>query len=137
MTEQDVLQKLRPLIFEVTGVPEQDIAMSSVLMNDLGAESIDLLDLSFLIEERFGITIEANEFERQASAELPDDAYEQDGFLTAAALEKLRQALPEIAPDKLSSGLRKVDLPALLTVGVFVHLIQRKLAARAEEVTDA
>ena len=56
-----------PLVREVTGARRQ-IRMESGLMQDLGAESLDLLDLSFLIEETFGVTIEADEFERQASS---------------------------------------------------------------------
>ena len=61
MTEQEVFQKLLPHIREVTGVPEQQIHMDSLLMNDLGAESLDLLDLSFLIEEAFGVTIASDD----------------------------------------------------------------------------
>jgi acyl carrier protein len=101
--------------------------MESVLMADLGAESLDLLDLSFLIEERFGITIGSDEFEGPARQRIPDGVYEKDGYLTAAALAELRCALPEVAPDKLSEGLRKMELPSVLPVSVFVHLIQRKL----------
>ena len=59
MTDNEVLQKLLPLIGEVTGVPDDQIRWDSVLMSDLGAESLDLLDLSFLVEEQFGILLEA------------------------------------------------------------------------------
>ena len=116
----------------VTGLPAQDIAMDSVLVTDLGAESIDLLDLSFLIEEEFAITIEPNEFESRARQRLPGMEYERDGYLTEEALAELRKALPEIDPGRLTTGLRKMDLPNLLTVAVFVHLIQRKLAPESE-----
>ena len=51
MTEQEIFEKLRPLVREVTGVPEEEIHMDSNFMEDLGAASLDLLDLSFLIEE--------------------------------------------------------------------------------------
>jgi hypothetical protein len=50
--------------------------------------------------------------------------------LTDAALAELRWALPEIDAAKLASGLKKAELPSLLTVEVFVHLIQRKLAEK-------
>ncbi len=51
MTETEVFDKLLPLIREVTGARANQVTMTSNLMEDLGAESIDLLDLSFLIEE--------------------------------------------------------------------------------------
>ena len=57
MTEQEIFERLIPLIREVTGVREDQIKMESGLMQDLGAESVDLLDFSFLIEETFDITI--------------------------------------------------------------------------------
>lgn len=130
--EAEVFARLVPLIVEVTGAAESEIAMASVLTADLGAESLDLLDLSFLIEEAFGIRIEADEFEARAKARLAGAAYEEDGYLTPAALAELRRALPEVPPARLGEGLRKMDIPSVLSVAVFVHLIQRKLLAAAE-----
>jgi acyl carrier protein len=136
MTQQEIFDALVPLVREVTGARPDRIRMTSVLMEDLGAESLDLLDLTFLIEERFGITIEANEFERRARACIPDGVYERDGFLTDAALAELRRALPEVSAGRLVSGLRKVELPALLPVSVFVRLIETKLAQQARGEHD-
>jgi acyl carrier protein len=136
-SEQQVLERLRPLITEVTGVPPGHVAMASILMADLGAESIDLLDLSFLVEERFGITIEPNEFESRARARLPGGVFERDGCLTDEALAELGRLMPEVRPDRLAPGLRRADLPTILTVGVLVHLIQRKTAENDGEVGHA
>ena len=137
MTEKEVFKKLVPLIREVTGARPDDVTMNSYLMRDLGAESIDLLDLSFLIEETFGITLEADEFENRTQQSLPDADYERDGYLTAEALTELRNALPEIDPGLLREGLRKIEVPAVLNVAVFVHLIQRKLTVQIQEVHHA
>ena len=136
-TEQEIFAKLLPLVREVTGAPAARVTMQAGLMEDLGAESIDLLDLSFLIEEAFGVTLEADEFERHATDRLGGRPYEREGVLTEEALGELRKALPEVPPEKFRPGLRKIELPSVLTVAVFVHLIQRKLAGRPQEVTDA
>jgi acyl carrier protein len=130
MNEQEVFDKLVPLVREVTGVPAEQITMQSVLVEDLGAESLDLLDLSFLIEEAFGITLGADEFERQARAAMPDGVYDRHGLLTEEAIERLRRALPEVPPERLQPGLPKLGLPKVLNMAVFVHLIQRKLAEK-------
>ena len=129
MTEHVIFERLTPLIQEVTGVPVGQIKMEHGLMADLGAESLDLLDLSFLIEAQFGITLEADEFERQARLRLPNGVYENAGFLTEEALAELRAALPEIDPGRLAAPFRKTELPYILNVAAFVHLIQRKMAA--------
>jgi acyl carrier protein len=137
MTETEAFGKLLPLLQEVTGARAEQVTMASNLMEDLGAESIDLLDLSFLIEETFGITIEADEFERQARQRIPGGEYERDGVLTGDALEELKKALPEVPPGKLRPGLRKIEVPSVLNVAVFVHLIQRKVGLKQREAVDA
>jgi acyl carrier protein len=137
MTNSEIFQQLKPLLVEVLGVAPETIRLESVLVSDLGAESIDLLDLSFLVEERFQVRIEANEIEREARKRLPHGEYEKDGYLTEAALDEIRRSLPELEAGKLVNGLRKVDLPALLTVSFFVNLVARKLAAKAEGVVHA
>ena len=137
MNEKEIFQRLVPLVQEITGAKHDKIQIHSNLMEDLGAESIDLLDLSFLIEETFGVTIEADEFERQASQRIPGGQYERDGYLTPEAIEELKKALPEVPPEKLHTGLRKIELPSVLNVAVFVHIIQRKLTQKQQEVSDA
>jgi len=133
MTDKEILDRLIPLIREVTGARADEVTMDSYLMRELGAESIDLLDLSFLIEETFGITLEPDEFESRARQSLSGVSYEKDGRLTPEALAELRKALPEIEPSLLREGLRKIEVPAVLNVAVFVHVIQRKLAERVRE----
>jgi acyl carrier protein len=137
MPEQDILEQLKPLLVEVLGVAPDKIRPESVLVRDLGAESIDLLDLSFRIEERFKVAIEANEIEREAKKRLPGGVYEKDGWLTEEALAEIARCAPELDRTKLVKGLRKIDLPALLTVSFFVHLIGRKLAAAQEGASHA
>jgi acyl carrier protein len=137
MTKQEIFEELKPVLEEVLGVSPEKVRLDSVLVSDLGAESIDLLDLSFRIEEKFQVRIEANEIERDAIQRLPGGVYEKDGYLTEAAIGEIRKSLPELDAGKFAKGLRKMDLPSLLTVSFFVHLIARKLAAKTEGVVHA
>jgi acyl carrier protein len=133
MSETEIFEQLKLLLTESLGVPPDVIRMESVLVSELGAESIDLLDLSFRIEETFKVTIEANEIEREAKKRIPGGVFEKDGLLTEEALAEIRAFLPEIDPSKLVKGLRKSQLPSLLTVSFFVHLIARKLEAKEKD----
>ena len=137
MTEQQIYDKLLPLITEITGARPEQIAMQSNLVQDLGAESIDLLDLSFLIEESFGVGIDSDEFEQQAKLSMNGGEYARDGVLTDEAIEQLKQKLPEIPPEQFHPGLKKVEIPGLLNIAVFVHLIQRKLDKKKLEASHA
>ena len=73
-----------------------------------------------------------DELEREAVRQMPGGVYEKDGYLTDEALVEIRRAAPELDPAKLVTGLRKQDIPALLTVGFFVSMIGRKLTASGE-----
>ncbi len=136
-TDRAIFVKMLPLIEEVTAIPPEQITMESGLVEDLGAESLDLLDLSFLIEEAFGVTLEPDEFERRISERIPDGVYERDGYITEEALEELKKALPEVSAEKLKPSLAKVALPGIMNVAVFVHLVQRKLVEAKQGEADA
>jgi acyl carrier protein len=131
MTDEQILKRLLPLVREVTGAELDHIDWHSSLMTDLGAESLDLLDLSFLVEEEFGILLESDAIERQARAQMGGTPYEEDGMLTEAGLAQLKEVLPEIDSPRLVHPFRKANIPSLLTVGAFVRLIQLKLTANA------
>ena len=130
MTEKEIHERLLPLIQEVTGAGLEDIKPNSYLMRDLGAESLDLLDLSFLIEEEFGVVLEPDEFESRAKQQLGEVEYEKDGRLTEAALNELRKFRPEVNPDLLVQGMRTIELPGVMNVAVFVNLIRQKLSEK-------
>jgi len=136
MTEQEVFARLCPLVSEVTGVRGERIEMDSGLIEDLGAASLDLLDLSFLIEEEFGVVLPADGFEQQVIQRLAGGAYEEDGLLTEQALAELRKLMPEVPLEKLQPPLPKLHLPQVLNVAVLVHLIQRE-QSQAEQTDDA
>ena len=73
---------------------------------------------------------------RQGAADEPK-CNSKGTYLTEEALTEIRRAAPELNPAKLVKGLRKADLPTLLTVAFFVRLIQRKLAGGEEGGTGA
>lgn len=135
--ETEILERLKPILAEVLGVDPGKITSSSGLVADLGAESIDLLDLSFRIEEQFKVTIQADEIERAAMKRVRGPLYDASGSFTEEARAELRDALPDVDPAKIGPGLRKSNLPSLLTVGFFVRLVARKLAERSAEVRHA
>lgn len=135
--EREILVKLRPLVAEVLAISPEKVGFESVLISDLGAESIDLLDLSFRIEEEFKVSIQADEIEREAKNRLAGQPYETNGVLTDAALAEIRASMPELPLVRITPGLRKSQLPALLTVGFFVRLVARKQASGAAEVSHA
>ena len=133
-------------IDEVWAEPDSDLiaeaeGLPAGCALDLGAgEGINSL---WLAEQGWQVTAvdfapaAVAKIEREARQRLPGGEYEKDGYLTEAALAEIRSSVPELDPARLVAGLRKTDLPSLLTVSFFVRLIARKLAAQPQETRDA
>jgi acyl carrier protein len=70
----DVFAELRAIVVETLGVDEALVTPEAALIEDLGAESIDFIDLAFRVEKAFGIklpTREWGEFVRRNRGQLP------------------------------------------------------------------
>ncbi len=111
---------------ETFAIPEEDISLTSNLMSDFGAESLDLLDLVFRLEGAFRIELTTGEIEKAVRSATSDEGFEQDGILTDKALEQLRVMLPE-ADERIRKGLRQQDIMSLFTVETFCNIVKRKL----------
>ncbi len=112
----------------MAAVVDKDVAVVHEIdriIGDLGADSLDLLDLVFHLERRFGIRISPNGIEKRVKAELGDVPLEIDGVYTPPALALLRAALPEVPPGEFPEGLHSSRLPQVFRVATFVNLVAR------------
>lgn len=125
-TEQVGL-RVRKVIAESLCVELEDVKLQSNLMKDLGAESIDFLDIMFRLEKEFEIKIPQREIERQARGGISPEEFEVDGVLQPKGIERLRVLIPEIPAASWREGMAMRELPGLFTVNVFVGIVQRKL----------
>ena len=67
--EEEVFEKIQDVLVEALGVDKEEINREARLVNDLGAESIDFLDITFQLEKAFSIKIEQKEFAQSAQSE--------------------------------------------------------------------
>lgn len=100
------------------------------LVTDLGADSLDLLDLVFHLEQYFKIRINPRDIEKEAQAVLGDIPIERDGIYTAEALDELRKALPEVPAEELHDNLETKYLPKVFRVETFVRLVRKTMEAQ-------
>jgi acyl carrier protein len=124
----DVELRVRKVIAESLCVELDEVSAGSHLMKDLGAESIDFLDIMFRLEKEFDIKIPQREIERQARGDMLPEEFEVEGILKPKGLVRLRELIPEIDPAAWREGLALRELPSLFTVGVFIGMVQRKMA---------
>lgn len=123
MNIQTVYPKIREIIADVLVIEEKDILLNSRLISDLGAESIDFLDLVFQLEKEFAIKIPRGQLEKNARGDLTEDEFEKGGVLTERGLEALKGYLSEVPEDCFKPNLRINEIPTLFTVETFCKLI--------------
>ena len=122
------LEKFYDCFVQALGVDRDDLDMDKTLLEDLGADSLDLLDLVFNLEQAFNIQIPRGEFERRAREALGDKPFDVNGVLTEEGLDALRQGMPEAAAN-IKPGMRTHQIPMLFTVQSFHRLVEERVAA--------
>lgn len=130
MKDKDILSKLNSCLAETIGVKEEEIALDSSIIDDLGADSLDLLDLVFRLEQAFKIRITRGEIEKRTRETMPNEDFESDGLLTEKAKKALQEALPEVDSSRFKENLRKSEIPRLFTVRTFLRLVKEKLEVK-------
>jgi len=119
-----VFATVRQCFCEALELDDDEVTFDSTVLDDLGAESLDLLDVVFRLERSFDIQIPRGGLEAQAQAESGEPG-EIDGKLTEAGAARLREAMPEVPPQELQAGLRVDELAGVFRVGTFYNLVQR------------
>lgn len=101
------------------------VTPAACLMQELGAESLDFLDIVFELERAFDIQITRGEMERAARGDMSEEEFAPGGTVSPAGLERLRQLMPEVR-ERIKPGLRPVQILGLFTVQTFINLVQAK-----------
>jgi acyl carrier protein len=126
MNRDEILNEVQEVLIDALGVDDDEVTPEATLMGDLGAESIDFLDIVFRLEKAFGIKIAREEiFPVEGLMNNPD--YVKDGKMTEAGLEELKKKMPHT---DLGDFLEDPDinkLGDLFTVNSVVNFIETKL----------
>jgi acyl carrier protein len=125
-THDEIYQKVQATLVDALGVDEDDVTQDATLQGDLGAESIDFLDIVFRLERNFGIKIPRGElFPENVVA---DRDMVQDGKLTPKGLEELKNRMPFADLTAFAANPEVDKIGDLYTVDMLVQYVQSKLA---------
>jgi acyl carrier protein len=125
-TQDEIYSKVSATLVEALNVDEEDIKPTSTLQGDLGAESIDFLDIVFRLEREFGIKIPRGELFPESIFQ-GDPELVQDGRVTPKGLEELRSKMPFADLTKFEQNPEVGNLSNLFTVDLITRYIQGKL----------
>ncbi len=125
MTRDEILAKVRETLVDALGVDEDEVQATSTLTGDLGAESIDFLDIVFRLEKAFNIQIPRGEL-------FPDNIlnnaeFVENGKVTAKGLEELKKRMPHADFTDFEKNPDINHMPDLFTVTTIVNYIDRKV----------
>lgn len=123
---EEVFTKVQAALTDALGVDDSDVTEEATMVGDLGAESIDFLDIVFKLEKAFGIKIATEDlFPKDI---LTDGQYVQDGQVTAAGIAEIKKRMPWANLTKFEQNPRVQDFGDLLTVSDLCRYIESKLA---------
>ncbi len=127
----EIEEKVRLLVAEAVGRPPETVALDASLLEELGADSLALLDLVFMLERAFAIQITRGEIERTARGDMSDDEFAPGGVISDLGLARLRALMPE-AGARIRPGLRQGQILTLFSARTFASIVIAKLAPAAE-----
>mgnify|MGYP001583031218 FL=1 len=122
---EDIVKNVRSIISQALKVDEAKIQINSSLIKDLGAESIDFLDIVFRLEKAFKIKIPKGELFPEKI--LTDARFVKNGHVTAAGIEELKQKMSNVNWVEFSKNPLVSNLGNLFTVGMIVDYLSDKL----------
>jgi acyl carrier protein len=128
VTRDEIYAKVRDVLVDAMAVDEEDVTPEASLTRDLGAESIDFLDIVFRLEQAFGFKIAQGELFPENVQQDPD--FVQDGRITTKGIEALRQRLPHADFAVLEKDPQINKVAEIFTVEALVRFVERKLAAK-------
>jgi len=126
MTRDDIFKKIQEVLVDALGVDEEEVTPQATLMGDLGAESIDFLDIVFRMEKAFGLKIPREEL-FPAENIITNKDYVSNGKLTHLGIEELRKRMPHTDFTAFVDDPSISKIGDLFTVDVLVNFVADKL----------
>ena len=126
-SKEEILEKVNTALMDALALDDDEVTPESTLVGDLGAESIDFLDIVFRLEKAFGIEI--------ARAELhPEDILTSEEFVTEgkvneAGVAELKKRMPFVDLAKFEENPLVQDFPNLLTVSDLCRYVESKVGS--------
>jgi len=125
LTKEEIYEKVREVLVDALAVDEEEVKPDATLVGDLGAESIDFLDIVFKLEKAFNIKIPRGELFPEDILTNPE--FVKDGKFTEAGLVELRKRMPFAELDQFARNPLVQDFANLLTVADMCRFVELKL----------
>ncbi len=126
-TKDEVFELVKEGLVEALALDDDEVTRDATMVGDLGAESIDFLDIVFRLEKAFDISIPQKDLFPQDV--LTDAQYVEDGRVNAAGLEELKKRMPFADLSKFEENPVVQEFGEMLTVNDLCRYIESRVGA--------
>ena len=125
MSRDEIYEKVQAVLVDALGVDEEEVTPNAVIRDDLGAESIDFLDIMFRLEKAFNIKIPKGELMPENVAQDPNLV--KDGVVTPQGIAMLKEKMPHSDFSEFEKDPKLDNMSRLFTVKAIVNYVEGKL----------
>ena len=126
MSRDEIFEKVQEVLVDALGLDDDEVTNEATLMGDLGAESIDFLDIVFRLEKAFDIKVPREEL-FPAEAVLNNPEFVSNGKLTDKGLAELKDKMPHTDLTEFEKDPDVNKIADLFTVDAIVNFIETKV----------
>jgi len=126
MTTEEIFSKIQGTLVDALGVDDEEVSPEATLVGDLGAESIDFLDIVFRLEKTFDIKVPKGAlFPENLSA--ASENFAENGIVTEEGVEALREKMPHADIDRFALDPKVDHIQDMFTVQMLVNYVESSL----------
>ncbi len=127
ISREEIFSAVRDCVADSLAIEADTIRPESRLFNDLGADSLDFVDIVFLLEKHFGVPLRESEFDFLSRLDFSSPQVMREGKLTAETVERLKPWLPELGRLDPGTAVTPALLFSLITIETVCALLARRL----------
>lgn len=129
-SREEIFGVVQTAVVDALGVEDDEVTPGATLLDELGAESIDLLDILFRLERKLGVKIQAADLAAYVQGGIPDDDFsDEGGIITERGLAHLKAVMPQIDEDELRGTFQAEKVMSLFTVDNLTDLVISRVGA--------
>jgi acyl carrier protein len=130
MTRDQIESTMRALVADSLALSREEVTLDRALFADLGADSLDFIDIVFSIERAFGIKVRDSELDFLSRLDFSSPAVMRDGYLTRETVDGLSEWLPRLREVPDPAAVTPRALFSLVTIETLCVLVERKIVTR-------
>ena len=127
MNQEEIFLAMRSLVADSLALKEDEIQPQSRLTDDLGADSLDFIDIIFGIEKKFGIKLRDGELDFILRLDFSSPQVMRQGYLTLETIERLKKRLPALEQVQDPAKVTPAQLFSLITIETLCIMVEEEL----------